>query len=63
MTLKEAVLEEVEHLPDECLDDVFKFIQKLKEKSRPRLDTALASEAVLARDWLSEEEEEAWRDL
>ncbi len=34
-------------------------MQKMNEKMFP----ALASEAVLAKDWLSKEDEEAWKDL
>ena len=33
------------------------------ETSYAGLETALASEAVLARDWLLPEEDEAWKDL
>ena len=61
---KQAVLEEVELLPDECLDELVEFIQVLKRRFPSlNLETAYASEAVLVRDWLSPEEDEAWRDL
>lgn len=33
------------------------------EVARDRTEVALASEEVLARDWLRAEEDEAWRDL
>ena len=33
------------------------------KKMNPKIFTALLSEKVLAKDWLSEEDEEAWKDL
>jgi len=35
----------------------------LKEDDHEKLVTALASEKALAKDWLSKEEDEAWKDL
>lgn len=34
-----------------------------KEKQSDKLFTAFASEKSLAKDWLSKEEDEAWKDL
>jgi len=33
------------------------------ETSKKRMETAMLSESVLAKDWLSPEEDEAWKDL
>lgn len=64
MTAREAVLREVEGLADESLDEVLEYIKRLKlARAIQRSETALASEQALARDWLSSEEDEAWRDL
>jgi hypothetical protein len=64
MTKKEAVLQEIEELPDEFSADVLDYIRRLRlEAAIRRSDTAVASEAVLAKDWLRDEEDEAWRDL
>lgn len=64
MTAKEAVLREIENLPDAMLTEVLDHLRRMKLRAAiARSETALASEAVLARDWLREEEDEAWRDL
>ena len=44
------------------LDEVLDFIRFLKIKAN-RLDTAIASESSLAKDWLKPREDEAWQDL
>jgi hypothetical protein len=64
MTAKEAILKAVEDLPEECLDDLARYVEELRQKTALRAaPTASASEAVLAKDWLRPEEDEAWRDL
>ncbi|MGH7135359.1 MAG: hypothetical protein ACREHD_06435 [Pirellulales bacterium] len=64
MTKKEAVLQEIEDLPEELVGDVLKYVQQLRlQAAIDRSGTALASEAVLAKDWLRDEEDKAWRDL
>lgn len=50
-------------MPDEWVDDVLYLIEKLSTKEKDIVQTHLASEAVLAKDWLSEDEEELWKDL
>lgn len=64
MTQREAVLHEVGQLPDDLLPAVLVYVRELKnrEQDEQRL-SAIASQAVLAKDWLSPEEDEAWRDL
>jgi hypothetical protein len=64
MTAKEAIVQAVEDLPDDCLDDLVRYVEVLRRRAAVRaMPTAMASEAVLAKDWLRPEEEEAWRDL
>lgn len=64
MTEKEVVLQEIDALPDECVADVLQYIRQLRLKAAVRRSpTALASEAALAKDWLRDEEDEAWCDL
>ena len=64
MTAKEAIVQAVEELPEECLDDLAHYVEALRHRAALRsVPTALASEAVLAKDWLRPEEDEAWRDL
>ncbi|WP_457627373.1 DUF2281 domain-containing protein [Persephonella sp.] len=40
-----------------------KRLIKLNELSKEKLETAILSEASLKEDWLSPEEDEAWKDL
>ena len=64
MSTKEALLQEIEKIPESVLDEVLDFVQFLRVR-RPgagRL-TAVASESALAKDWLKPEEDEAWKDL
>jgi hypothetical protein len=61
---KEIILQELEELPDTFLDEVLDFVRFLKAKhAKAMLETVLLSEAVLGRDWLRPEEDEAWGDL
>lgn len=52
-------------LPPGKLDVVLDFVSYLAERRAPSevLDTMLASQAVLSRDWERPEEDEVWRDL
>lgn len=65
MTAKETLLQAVESLPEEFLQELADYAEKLRGRAaRCRtVPTALASQELLARDWLRPEEDEAWRDL
>ena len=64
MTDKEAVLQEIDESPQECIADVLEYVRRLKMQAAiQRSDATVASETVLAKDWLRSEEDEAWRDL
>ena len=64
MTAKEAIVQAVDDLPEDYLDDLAHYVETLRQRAAMRTaPTALASEAVLGKDWLRSEEEEAWRDL
>ncbi len=64
MSKKELLLNEIEQVPEPLLDEVLDFIHFLKAKIvRERLDTAIASESSLRKDWMRPEEDEAWQDL
>ena len=43
-------------------EEIKKLI-KLNELSKEKLETAILSEKALKDDWLSPEEDEAWKDL
>lgn len=60
----EAIEERLRELPPEKLAVVYDFVSYLvKGCAKSALETMIASEAVLARDWNRPEEEEAWADL
>ncbi len=73
MNFKEKIIEEIETMDESLLDEIIDFIQFLKHKhlSHQKLDmeeistleTALITESLLAKDWLSQEEDEAWQHL
>ncbi len=64
MFSKELILDEMEQMPEPLLEEVLDFIRFLKTKVlKKKLGTALASESSLSKDWLTPEEDEAWRDL
>lgn len=64
MHKKELVINEIEHVPEPLLDEVLDFIHFLKTKmTKERIDTAVASESSLEKDWLKPEEDEAWQNL
>jgi hypothetical protein len=64
MSKKELLLKEIEKVPEPFLDEVLDFIQFLKAKiMKEKLDTAIASESSLKKDWLLPEEDEAWQSL
>jgi hypothetical protein len=64
MTKKEAIIKEIEQIPEPFLDEVLDFVQFLKVKTlKEGLSTAIASESSLKKDWLKPEEDEAWHSL
>lgn len=51
-------------MPEEHLGEILNFIYFLEAKSEMKImDTAIASEKSLGKDWLLPEEDEAWSDL
>jgi len=64
MTKRELAIRRIEEAPEPVLDEILETMDLLqKMPSAEGRQTALASEAVLAKDWLRPEEDEAWRDL
>lgn len=64
MSKKELLLNEIEQTPEPLLDEVLDYLRFLKTKlAQKRLDTAIASESALKKDWLRPEEDEAWQGL
>jgi hypothetical protein len=61
---KDLIMREMEHIPEPLFNEILDFIHFLKTKARKeKLETAIASESSLQKDWLSEEEDKAWQDL
>jgi len=64
MTSRDLLIQEVQCLPESLLREILDFIHFLKSKeTQDPTDTAIASEATLARDWLRPEEDAAWQGL
>jgi len=64
MSKKELLISEIEQVPESYLDEVLDFVHFLKSKIvKEKLDTAIASESSLRKDWLLPEEDEAWQGL
>ncbi|MEK7209928.1 MAG: DUF2281 domain-containing protein [Candidatus Binatota bacterium] len=64
MSKKEEILNEIEQVPEASLEAVLEFVRLLKTRNmRDKLDISVASESSLRKDWFSEEEDEAWRNL
>jgi len=60
----DEILHEAQGLSADALEEVLSFVQFLRWKSISAIaPITLASEAVLSEDWLSPEDEEAWKDL
>ena len=61
---RKQLIQEIEQLPEPLLDEIQDFVGFLKAKdARARMDTVLASESSLKKDWLSAQEDAAWHDL
>ena len=64
MQTKELIQKEIEFFPEPYLEEILDFIHFLKGKaSKNGNETMILSESVLARDWLTSEEDEAWKNL
>ena len=64
MSTKELILQEIEEAPEEFSFEVLEIIRALKHiKNLDANEPALLSQEALAKDWLSPEEDEAWKDL
>ncbi len=61
----EQIIEIVKQLPYEEKLKLGKYLQKeaKQKQGNDKIVTHIASENVLAKDWLSPEEDEAWKDL
>jgi hypothetical protein len=64
MSKKEAVIKEIEQIPELFLEEVLDCVHFLRTKiTKERLGAAIASESSLKKDSLKPEEDEAWQNL
>ena len=69
MTDQAVLLQEIKTLPSSCIGEVIDFVAWIKHrKLRQELpsqipETMLLSEASLAKEWNTPEEDEAWASL
>jgi hypothetical protein len=64
MNKRKLIAKEIEQVPEPLLEEVLDFVRFLKNKCvQEKLETSLLSEAALKKDWLTPEEDEAWKDL
>jgi hypothetical protein len=64
MSDKALLLHTIETLPASYLDEVANFVEFLKQKRLKDIPLTMAmSEAALAKDWNSPEEDTAWANL
>ncbi len=63
--LKERLLQELDQTPAPILKEVLDFLLfiKAKELQKEQLEISLFSEPLLAEEWLTPEEDEAWQHL
>lgn len=65
INIKEQLLKEIEKSSDSTLKEVLDFLLfiKSRELQQEQLEISLFSEPILAEDWLTPEEDEAWQHL
>jgi len=64
MEVKKLILKEIDRIPEQYLVKILDFIRFLEAKAlKEGMETAIASESSLKKDWLTSEEDKAWRDL
>lgn len=65
MTTRELLLREIPQTPEPILVEVYHYLRYLKSlpAEADRFDGLAASQAVLARDWNTPEEDAAWANL
>lgn len=60
----EAIQERLKQLPPDKLEVVYDFVSYMADRHPgTALETMLATEEVLSRDWERKEEDKAWADL
>ncbi|HVX83954.1 MAG TPA: DUF2281 domain-containing protein [Phycisphaerae bacterium] len=63
MSTRELIDSELEKLPEALQQAVYDFVRFLRQKEEERFPGEALSEAVLAREWDTPEEDAAWQSL
>ena len=64
MANRAVLMQEIETLPNYCIGQVIDFVAWIKQRKLSQIpETMLMSEASLAKDWNTKEEDEAWAAL
>jgi hypothetical protein len=61
MTTRKLLESELAKAPEPLLNEVLDFLHFLRTKKH--MNTAIASESSLEKDWLTSEEDKAWQNL
>ncbi len=63
--IKERLLEKIKKASETILQEILDFLMFIESKriQTEELEISLLSESVLAEDWLTPEEDEAWQHL
>jgi hypothetical protein len=59
MSKKELIVRELDRVPEQDLEELLVYLRALRDDQV----TAYAAESSLGKDWLSQEEDEAWAGL
>ena len=65
MITRDLLTEEIKHIPERFLEELYDFVlflKQKKEKEEDTISTHIASEQAL-QDWNSTEEDQAWKHL
>ncbi|MGH9609615.1 MAG: DUF2281 domain-containing protein [Bryobacteraceae bacterium] len=63
MSKQEAIVRELEQLPERDLDILMAFLRALREAHTEAAVPMLGAESALVKDWLTPEEDAAWASL
>ena len=63
MSTRDVLSEEIKKIPQNLLDELYDYFLFLKKREIEGKVSSTDSEKVLARDWDSPEEDEAWKNL
>ncbi|MCZ2150025.1 MAG: hypothetical protein LC126_19880 [Bryobacterales bacterium] len=63
MSKRELIAQELGRLSEQDLDRLLAFLRTMEEDHAEAAVPAMAAQSVLAKDWLSPEEDAAWASL